>query len=56
MVDSNIKAAVTLVITNDDEIALSKSDKVDDEIMRLFAARMLIEIGITPESLKEESE
>lgn len=53
MRDTNIKAAVTLVITKDGEIALSKSNEVDDVIMRQFAARMLLELGITPESLEE---
>lgn len=55
MRDNNIKAAVSIVATKDGEIALSKSKEVDDEMMKLFAARMLWELGITPESLKEES-
>lgn len=53
MIDTNIKAAVTIVATKDGEIALSKSEEVDDEMMRLFAARILWELGITPESLEE---
>ena len=53
MRDPNIKAAVSIVATKDGEIALSKSDEVDDELMKLFTARMLIELGITPESLEE---
>lgn len=53
MRDTNIKAAVTLVITNDGEIALSKSDEVNEEIMKLFTARMIMELGIKPESLEE---
>ena len=53
MKDPNIKAAVSLVITKDGEIALSKSSEVDNEIMKLFAARIMLELGITPESLEE---
>lgn len=49
MRDNNIKAAVTLVITEDGEIGLSKSEKVDKEIMELFSDRMLDELGIMQE-------
>lgn len=53
MRDTNIKAAVTIVATKDGEIALSKSEEVDDEMMRLFAAMMLLKLGISPEVLAE---
>lgn len=49
MRDPNIKAAVTLVITEDGEIGLAKSEKVDWEIMASFIWRMVDELGIIQE-------
>ena len=54
MRDPNIKAAVTIVATKDGEIALSKSEEVDDKMMKLFALRILWELGISPESFEGE--
>lgn len=54
MKNQNIKAAVSLAITESGEIAFSKSDKVDDEIMKLFTLKMLAEIGLAPELFEED--